>query len=388
MSSFLVTRLFAISFAVAGAACSSEPGPFMADPPLDASTPDHRGDVCAENDRLAGKCTTLSAYHIFAGNGATQEPLPGVFAYDVIAPLFADEAGKRRFIHLPPSGEKVRYSDGAPWDLPVGSVVVKTFFYPRDARDPAAGNRLIETRLLIRAAAEIVPITYVWDTAETEAVREVAGRDMKVEWIDESGAARTTDYRIPNTNDCKRCHGLDQVRYLGVRTRQLDRPFEALGSENQIDALAARGFFDAPPPSGVRDRLVDPWDESAPIDARGRSYLDANCGHCHNKTSAADWSGLELDWGDRAPGVLGVCKTPSSAGDTGGHRFDVLPGNPEESVLLYRMTLTNSAYRMPEGSRMPDARGIAVIAGWITALPKDDCARPAQRASGRENGQE
>jgi uncharacterized repeat protein (TIGR03806 family) len=363
-----------VGFVLTGAACSSEPGTM--DAPLDAAISDGEGARCQENDRHAGKCATLAGYGLFTGTGATQEPRPGVYPYDVIAPLFADEAAKHRFIQLPSSGEKARYSDRDPWELPVGSIVVKTFSYPRDARDATQGERLIETRLLIRAASETVPITYVWNAAQTEAVREVAGRDVDVTWIDEAGAPRATEYRVPNTNDCKRCHGLDEVRLLGVRTRQLDRVSAALGNANQIDALHARGFFESPPASGARDHLIDPEDASADIDARGRSYLDANCGHCHNKTAAADWSGLELDWGDRSAGALGVCKSPSSAGDTGGLRFDVVPGKPEQSVLLYRMQLTNSAYRMPEGSRTPDARGIEVIAGWITALPKDDCTGP------------
>ena len=373
MRSFFVTPLLVLAgFVFTGAACSSE-STEPNSPPDAAGGDADAGALCKENDRLAGKCLTLSEYRLFIGNGATQDPLPGVYPYDVIAPLFADEAAKHRFIQLPANGEKARYSDRDAWALPVGSVVVKTFAYLRDVRDPAQGERLIETRLLIRAQSEIVPITYVWNAAQTEAVREVAGSDVNVEWIDETGRSRTAEYRVPTTNDCKRCHGLDEVRLLGVRTRQLDRLSSALGNENQIDALGARGFFESPPPSGDRDHLVDPDDPSAPVDARGRSYLDANCGHCHNKGAAADWSGLELDWGDRPPGVLGVCKSPSSAGDTGGHRYDVVPGKPEESVLLYRMRLTNSAYRMPEGSRTPDARGIEVIAGWITALPQNDC---------------
>jgi len=363
--------LFVALYLVVGTACSS--GATEPNPMVDAGARDTEGGaMCEEVERLAGKCPTLLGYGLFTGSGATQDPVPGVVRYDVISPLFADDALKHRFIQLPADGAKARYSDGDPWDLPVGSIVVKTFAYPRDVRNPAEGERLIETRLLIRGPSEIVPITYVWNAAQTEAVREVAGRDVLVGWIDETGRSRTTDYRIPNTNDCKRCHGQDQVYLLGIRTRQLDRVFGALG-ENQIDALSALGFFESAPEVGVRDHLVDPQDERAPIDARGRSYLDANCGHCHNKGAAADWSGLELDWGNRTHRVLGVCKSPSSAGDTGGHRFDIVPGKPEESVLFYRMQLADSAYRMPEGSRAPDARGNEVIAAWITAFSGEDC---------------
>ena len=369
-----IKYLFMCAMLAGLAACSSEPDSGAA---VDAGAGGDSGALCEESVRLAGKCPTLAGYGIFAGNGATQAPAPDVYPYDVIAPLFADEARKHRFIQLPKDGTKVRYDASQPWELPVGAIAVKTFSFAHDARDPAQGERLIETRLLIRNATGIVPITYIWNSAQTEALREVAGRDVRVEWIDEAGSARTTAYRIPTTNDCKRCHGLDDVRLLGVRTRQLDRTSEAYGNANQIDALGAQGFFESPPPSEARDHLTDPRDETAPVDARGRSYLDANCGHCHNKTAAADWSGLELDWGPHSPGAMGVCKKPSSAGDTGGHRFDVVPGNPEESVLLYRMQLTNSAYRMPEGSRSPDALGLEVVAGWIAALPPDDCTSTA-----------
>ena len=365
--------LVVVAIVMGAGACSSEPSSAI---PIDAGGGGDTGAPCDESKRLAGKCATLAEYGIFTGTG-TQEPAPGVYPYAVIAPLFADDARKHRFIQLPSDGSKARYDASAPWGLPVGAIAVKTFSFVHDARDPSKGERLIETRLLIRDPAGIVPITYVWNAAQTEAVREVAGRDVQVEWIDETGRARTTAYRIPTTNDCKRCHGLDDVRLLGVRTLQLDRLSDSYANQNQIDALAALGFFESPPPAGAREHLVDPSDETAPIDPRGRSYLEANCGHCHNKSAAADWSGLELDWGPHPPGALGVCKRPSSAGDTGGLRFDILPGKPAESVLLYRMQLTDSAYRMPEGSRSPDAEGLDVIAAWITSLPPDDCTRTA-----------
>jgi uncharacterized repeat protein (TIGR03806 family) len=363
--------IIGIAMAMAAACSDDSSGPQSL---LDAGSAEG-GALCEETLRLAGKCPTLDGYGIFEGTGATQSPAAGVHPYDVIAQLFADDALKHRFIKLP-AGTHAVYSDGEPWELPVGAIVVKTFSYPRDARDPSQGQRLIETRLLIRAATEIVPITYIWNDAQTAARREVAGRDVHVEWTDDQGAARATEYRIPTTNDCKRCHGEKVVNLLGVRTRQLDRAMST--GENQIDALAARGFFATPPPVTGRDHLVDPYDPAASIDARGRSYLDANCGHCHNKSAAADWSGLELDWGDRTAGSLGVCRSPSSAGDTGGRRFDVVPGHPERSVLLYRMQLTDSAYRMPEGSRTPDAAGIDVISRWIGALPIDDCTSTAR----------
>src|SRR4051812_29053558 len=89
----------------------------------------------------------LSTYGLFTGTGATQEPAAGVIPYEVNAPLFADFAGKHRFIYLPP-GAKIGYQADAPWSLPDGSILIKTFAFPKDLRAPAAGERLIETRLI------------------------------------------------------------------------------------------------------------------------------------------------------------------------------------------------------------------------------------------------
>src|SRR5262249_41569184 len=52
----------------------------------------------------------LSDYGLFAGNGSTQEPMPGVVPYDVNTALFSDYALKYRFVRLPP-GTNVEYRD-------------------------------------------------------------------------------------------------------------------------------------------------------------------------------------------------------------------------------------------------------------------------------------
>src|SRR5262249_34833132 len=145
------------------------------------------------------------------------------------------------------------------------------------------------------------------------------------------------------------------------------------GAENQIDHLASLGWIDAPSAeSGARDRLSEPFGTGM-LDARARSYLDANCGHCHNPNAAAEWSGLYLNWDNMDTGRLGNCKSPSSAGDTGGLKYDVVPGDPDHSVLPYRMQLTGSAYRMPESSRVADTQGVDLIRQWIAAMPPMAC---------------
>ena len=321
----------------------------------------------------------LSELRLFRGNGATQEPAEGVFPYTVTSPLFSDYTAKYRFIRLPP-GARITYSPRGVWRLPVGTVLVKTFAYLNDARDGSRGQRLLETRVLIKTAEGFIPHTYVWNDAQTEAIRRVAGVNLDTVWIDSSGATRNHVYTVPNTNQCLTCHGQQGMTdTLGLRNEQIDRA-RADGTGNQIDDMVARGMFDVtPPPAAMRTRFVDPRDESQALEERARSYLHGNCAHCHNPNdrSMARSSGLNLDISETSPVNLGVCRRPNSAGrGTGGRFFDVVPGHADQSVMVFRMETTDSELRMPQvGTNLPAAFGVEIVSRWINAMPAADCAR-------------
>ena len=101
-----------------------------------------------------------------------------------------------------------------------------------------------------------------------------------------------------------------------------------------------------------------------------RSYLDANCGHCHNPDGAADTSGLWLDYQAHPDLQLGICKPPIAAGSgSGGHLFSIVPGAPEASIMLFRMATENPATRMPElGRDVAHVEGVEVVSDWIASL--------------------
>ena len=64
-------------------------------------------------------------------------------------------------------------------------------------------------------------------------------------------------------------------------------------------------------------------------------------GHCHNPRGAADTSGLFLDARETEPRRLGLCKPPIAAGrGSGGLAYSLVPGQPEASILSYRMHAT------------------------------------------------
>ncbi len=350
-----------------GPACGSE----------DAGSKDRPTDVTPP---LAGApWDTLDRWNLFT-SAVEQLPAPRVVAYDVISPLFSDYTTKHRFLWVP-EGATIGYDDVEKWAFPVGTVLVKTFAYLHDRRDASAGRRLLETRLLVHEAQGAwVAHTYVWNEAQTEARREVAGKTLNASWIHDDGSEWTNAYAVPNTNQCQECHGQQgTMDTLGGRTRQLDRDFDhGGGGVNQIDHLHAMGLLDAAP-SKDRRRLADPMG-SEPLELRVRSYFDANCGHCHSPDRFAGSSGLYIDlehtdFATGNPTHWGVCKAPTSAGGaTCGLSFDVVPGSPEESILHCRVASEEPKVRMPPlASRLPDAAGVALIAEWIAGLSPAGC---------------
>jgi uncharacterized repeat protein (TIGR03806 family) len=309
----------------------------------------------------------LSSWGLFA-DGSMQTPAEDVVPYDIISPLFSDYAAKHRFIRLP-DGAQITYTDAGDWEFPTGTVLVKTFAFSDDLRDPSAGERIVETRLLVlEEDGEWHPYVYVWDDAERDAVYIPQGATVDVSWIHSDGSERELGYHVPNIVECANCHGgADDVSPIGPRTEQIDR-------DDQIEGLISRGWFaNAVPPYAERDRLEAPTG-TGDLDARARAYLDANCSHCHREGGAAGQSGLWLGAEITDPIVLGLCKRPLAAGRaTGGFSYDIVPGNPDESIMIYRMESSEPGVKMPEFGTLTHVEGVALIREWIAAMPADTC---------------
>ena len=318
-----------------------------------------------------------------------------VLPYDVNTPLFADYALKLRTIWMPP-GESAEYAPNNAYVMPVGTLISKTFFYPMAhgaaqvqegwngslASLDLAQVKLLETRLLIRQADGWDAVAYVW--RGDDAWLNVTGAVIPMPMAQADGPQRA-NYIVPSRNQCAACHAAggdpDAVLPLGVTTRQLNRGYGG-GAGNQLAGWIGRGWLRHAPDAAQWSRNPDWNDPGAPLGPLARSYLDANCGHCHNAAGSADHTGLWLDIHNQSHRRLGVCKPPIAAGQgTGGQRYGIAPGAPDASMLVFRMATNDPAARMPEiGRSVAHERALAVVSSWIESLP-GECSAPKYRGA-------
>lgn len=317
----------------------------------------------------------LSDYDFFTGPLVDLAPKQGVVPYQVAAPLWSDQAGKHRFIVLPEGG-KIGFEADKDWSFPEGTILIKNFFFDHDRRDPNAGNRIIETRLLVRKGEGWSVYTYVWNDEQTEATLLRTGKRVTIDFIDTDGAKKSEEYIVPNDDQCASCHERDDVAHsLGLITPQMNRLVERDGKQvQQLEWLAAQDMFTGELPAvSELTAFVDPFGTEGTLDWRARGYLQGNCAHCHQPGGGAGKSGLVFLASETDPAKLGVCKVPAAAGQgTGGHGHDIVPGKPDESIVVFRMNSLDPEIKMPElPNRVIDKAGVQLIRDWIAAMPID-----------------
>lgn len=292
---------------------------------------------------------TLAEFGFFA-DARAQMPSARVTPYRLNTPLWSDGAEKLRFVYLPP-GAKAKANGEGLLDLPVGAALIKTF---------AFGARKIETRVLLHRAEGWVALPYQWNAAQTEAKLVLGGARVAV--TTPQGAA--ISYSIPNKNQCKECHGLaGVVTPIGPKARNLAPAWLA--------AQVKAGRLDRAPTVAMRLPL---WEDRAhsPAALVARGYLDSNCGHCHNPAASASNSGLDLRWEQHDPALLGIMKRPVAAGrGAGQNEFDIVPGDPDHSILTYRMASLEGGIAMPElGKATVDGEGVKAVRAWISEMKR------------------
>jgi uncharacterized repeat protein (TIGR03806 family) len=324
----------------------------------------------------------LSEYGFFKGPPAGMAANDRVVPYELITPLFTDYAHKARYVWMP-EGTSATVDEEGTVQFPDQSVLIKTFYYPADFSDVTGKKDLVETRLLVKTEGKWDAYTYIWNDNQSDAQLSLVGGYKDVQWKDEAGQPQEVQYVIPNKNQCKSCHNLDnKVQPIGPKARNLNQVIRYPdGAErNQLDYWQETGLLKAGDWKTDFPAVAD-WEdpESGSLHERALAYLDVNCAHCHNERGPAHTTGLYLTYHQTDPGKLGVCKTPVAAGKgSGGRKVGIQPGDPEASILLFRMEENDPGIMMPEIGRVrPHMEGIQLVREWIEAM-EGDCAQLLQ----------
>ena len=318
-------------------------------------------------------------------------PAAGLIPYSVNAPLWSDGAEKDRFIALPgdtkiefdavvyPHGPE--YSDVG-WRFPDGTVLVKTFSIETEAGKTSSLKRL-ETRLLQHrkmpgnddeyGAQYWYGYTYVWNDEQTDAELLAAeGLDRKLIIKDAAapGGQREQIWRFPSRAECTLCHTMAAKYVLGVTTLQMNKAHNYDGRvANQLSVLEKLGVFQdkLPKPPEELPRLADYRDAKESLHHRARSYLHANCAHCHRK-----WGGGNAEFELQASIPLTQTLAVNTRPGQGTFKLTdpriLAPGEPNRSLILERMKLEGLG-RMPHvASKIVDQQAVNVVREWIASL--------------------
>ncbi len=284
-----------------------------------------------------------------------KKPLPALIPYGVNAALWSDGAIKERWLAIP-DGKTIGVKDAdGDFDLPAGSVLVKTF---------SLASKRIETRLFMRHDdGGWAGYTYEWLDDQSDAVLLPAGKIKTV------GAQTWT---FPSRSDCVSCHTEAAGRSLGLELAQLNAEYTYPSTNrlsNQLKTLDKIGMFDKPLGKPVDQLLAypDPYGTAGTAETRARAYLHSNCSNCHRPQGGGRGE-MDLRWGTPFA-MTKSCNVDPEAGDIGvaGAKL-IVPGKPELSLVSLRPH-SPAANRMPPlATTVVDTQGVKVIDDFIKGI--------------------
>ncbi len=184
---------------------------------------------------------------------------------------------------------------------------------------------------------------------------------------DVTAGGRKVTWTYPGRNDCLACHTANAGFVLGVKTRQLNGD-----AANPLRTWIELDMFRNPPRRddvARLDRLVAVTDRAAPLEQRVRSYLDANCAHCHRPGGARGLFDARFDVPLARQNIVNGEVAAADLGVPGAKL--VAPDAPEKSMLYQRMYRRRDVFNTPPlASREVDAEAVGVLREWINSLPR------------------
>lgn len=311
----------------------------------------------------------LSEYLFFEGEIKNQNPKSNVIPYKPASSLFTDYALKKRFVYVPSGNTATFNSNENVFDLPTGSVLIKTFYY--NNVQPNNTTRLIETRLMIKKQTGWIFAEYIWNEAQTEATLNMTGSYTNVDWL-QNGIPKSVNYRIPSETECFICHKQNSTPIpIGIKPQNLNTNYKYSVSEtkNQLVKWKELGLISNNVATNF-EGAINYEDLAQPLEKRVRSYIDINCAHCHQNNSHCDYRAMRFAFSETTKlQNLGVCLNTEDLTVSSQHIKIVQPNNLNRSMLYYRLNTTNESFRMPLlGRTIIHEESVQMIQTWINSL--------------------
>ena len=295
---------------------------------------------------------------------------PALLPYQVNSPLWSDAAVKSRWMVIP-TNTTISFTPTGEWTFPAGSVWVKHFELVVDEANAATPRRRLETRLLVRDTnGTVFGATYKWRPDNTEADLLTNKLDEDI-LIQTAGGSRVQTWHYPSRGECLACHSVAAKGVLGVKTRQSNRDniFANGVTDNQLRAWNHVGLFS--PALQEADiagytHMTSVTNLAADLETRVRSYLDANCAHCHRPGGVPAFWDARFDTPLASAGIVNgaVAQTLGIAGAK-----VAVPGHPEKSIMLQRASSQDPMIKMPPLARnVVDTVAVSALMEWISTL--------------------
>lgn len=319
-------------------------------------------------------------------------PEPGLIPYKPSVPVWADGARSRHWIAVPNDGtsfdsatESIGFHPDQAWRFPVGTVFIKHLELP-PVRGSGSGDgdggsgaapTPIETQLLaLTDAGGVYGLSYRWrsDGSDADLVRggsETVSLPFPASEVLDRGEFPWT---FLESRECQLCHNHVAGPILGVRTAQWN--LEENG-QNQILRFARMGMFGdqtawTDDPSDW-PRLTRTREPTASAESRVRSYLDANCAHCHRPGGVRAEFDARIRTALRSQNLIGGPVTnPIDVSPDSEEPVLVHPGRVHASVLYQRLTATDHFRMPPLGSHQVNPHLVRVLTGWINSMTGPD----------------
>jgi putative heme-binding domain-containing protein len=341
---------------------------------------DHEGGAVHTIERNDADTTSsqfprkLSQTGLFS-SVSEQIPAPGVLPFAINSRQWQDGATARHWVAFPGDSAAKLYEKPQPipgmvyWHnfrmhFPNGAVLVRTI---------SLESRPIETQLLYYDGVDWNAYTYAWRVDQSDAdlvppdgaEKEFRGGDRQLMWQFQSRA------------QCMSCHSAWSEYALAFEPEQLNR--SGFSGRNQLITFSECGLIQRVGEDGSRlapydassvekeRKLADPADVTRPLESRVRSYLHANCGHCHTNGGGGTVD-LCLQFPIKVDQMKAVGIRPVRGDFALPEACIVRPGDPSASTLYFRMAKFGRD-RMPHiGSEIPDEAALQLIEDWITGL--------------------